>query len=465
MPSLRRRLLVGTGLGTAFALMAAGIALYALMRTSLQQDFDNTLREKAETLASMIEQSDERIELEFTEADMVEFERTLRPEYFQVWLADGTAVERSSSLDGQDLLSFDDCTNKASIHSIRLPDGRPGRIVTIAITTRLDDDTHPRLRPERLRFALARDILDVNATLEQLALVLVLIGVLTAVTTIGLLALLIHVGLKPVDQLARDISGIDEKLLAMRNDRATTPRELRPIVNQLNNLFGRLDAAFSREKTMTADVAHELRTPLAGIRSTLEVTLSRQRDSASYREAISTCLSITIQTQKLVENLLAIVRHDAQSEPIGKESTNIEAMLRDAWGAFEVTAREKGLHVGWQIETDLAIDTDHQMLSTVLSNLFENAVNYTDRSGSVMIEAGRRNGTLEICVANSGGQIKPEDVTRVFDRFWRGDIARRKDGAHCGLGLSLCKTIVERLGGSITARSLPEDEFSITVRL
>ena len=98
MPSLQRRLLFGTALGTTLVLLVAGIGLHAMVRAALFQEFDNALRDKATTLAALIEQDGDRIELEFTEADMAEFTRSDRPQYFQVWLRDGTVVERSHSL-------------------------------------------------------------------------------------------------------------------------------------------------------------------------------------------------------------------------------------------------------------------------------------------------------------------------------------------------------------------------------
>ncbi len=224
MPSLRRRLLVGTVFGAAVILLAAGISLYAMMRASLLSEFDNALREKAATLAAMIEYNGDRIDLEFTEADIAEFVRDDRPEYFQVWHADGTVVERSPSLNRQDLLRIDDGVRGSAMRAIELPDGRPGRVAVLPVTARLDDEADPSSRPQRLVFALARDVLDVNATLTQLLLVLFVVGVLAVAATVGVLALLIRVGLRPADRLANEISGIDERRLAMRINPAIRPR-------------------------------------------------------------------------------------------------------------------------------------------------------------------------------------------------------------------------------------------------
>ncbi len=292
MASLRRRLITGTALGTAAVLLAAGFALYAMVKSSLLSEFDHALLEKARTLAGMIEQEERRVELEFAEADMSEFTRTDRPEYFQVWLADGGVIARSDSLSGRGLPLHQRAAHEPVVQAITLPDGRPGRIVSLGFTARPDDELESQPRGKRLILSLARDDLALRAALASLRFALILVGLLATLASAGLLAWLVPVGLRPVEALARDIGGIDERKLSERIDPGGAPAELRPIVQRLNELLGRLHAAFEREKIMTADVAHELRTPLAGLRSTLEVALSRERDQSAYRTALSECLSI-----------------------------------------------------------------------------------------------------------------------------------------------------------------------------
>ncbi len=464
MLSLRRRLLFGTALGTAGVLCVAGFALYTMMRASLYAGFDGSLRQKAETLADLIEQEHDGIELEFAEADMAEFKRSDRPEYFQVWLADGTLVQRSPSLKGRDLPRRRAPLNEPEIRAAALPDGQPGRIATLHFSARPDGEHDAPAKPERLIMALARDTRDVESALAELRFALVLVGAVATLASVGVLAWLVQIGLRPVNALATRIGGIDEDRLSERIDPADSPQELQSLVHRLNDLLTRLDSAFAREKTLTADVAHELRTPLAGLRATLEVTLSRERDPAPYRKAMSECLEICTQTQSLIENLLALARLDAGCEAIQRNPTPIAKLLQETWKPFQKAAGDRKLDVRWDVAPGLTAQTEPDRLRLVLSNLFQNAVHYVDHGGEVKVEAMQANGTLRIRVSNTGSRISPEEIASVFDRFWRGDGAREHDGVHCGLGLSLCKTTMQHLGGTIGAAT-ENGSFQVTISL
>ncbi len=463
MTSLRRRLLIGTGAGTAIVLVVAGTTLYAMIRASLLREFDKALREKAATLSALVEQNGDEIVLEFTEDEMGEFQRTDLPEYFQVWREDGTTVEKSPRLGMENLPREQIPAEEPVIRPLDLPGNAPGRMVTLQFTPRLDDEAPPPTQREHLTLALARDIADVASSLGQLRVMLMVVGVAATLASVGVLAWLVGIGLKPVDRLAKRISLIDEGRLSARIDPTESPRELSAIVTRLNELLERLDAAFHREKTMTANVAHELRTPLAGIRSTLEVALSRERDSATSRQVMSECLRICTQTQRLMENLLAMARLQAGKESIASQPTDVGALLQTAWRSYDQLAREREVKVQWEVEGDLQIQTDPEKLQVVFTNVLENAVQYVDTGGTITIHGSRSNGKLQLRVSNTGSRLANDDVARVFDPFWRGDASRAATGTHCGLGLPLCKTVVERLGGAIRIEPTPDGRFVVSV--
>jgi signal transduction histidine kinase len=328
---------------------------------------------------------------------------------------------------------------------------------------RRDDESSPSDSPVPLVLALARDVLDVEAALTRLRRFMIIIGAVAPLVLVGILSRLVSIGLKPVDALAGQIGAIDEQRLSTTIEPAGAPTELRPVVVRLNEMLSRLARAFEREKTLTADVAHELRTPLAGLRSTLEVALSRQREPAAYQQAMSESLAICRQTQTLVENLLALARLDVGADRVRHQPAPIDSLLDDAWKPFSQEASSKALKVQWDVEPGLVAHTDPDKLRLVLNNLLENAVHYVDPGGSVAVRASRDNGTTRLRISNSGSRVSPDQVAHVFDRFWRGDVARQSDGVHTGLGLALCKRIVEQLGGQISADSTKNGEFSVNV--
>ncbi len=180
---------------------------------------------------------------------------------------------------------------------------------------------------------------------------------------------------------------------------------------------------------------------------------------------MSGCLSICVQTQTLVKNLLSLARLDAGSESFKLKRIPLDDLLQTSWKSFQKAADKQNLDVRWDVEPDLVHETDPEKIQLVLGNLFENAVHYANVGGVVSVQGKQSNGTVRICITNTGSRILTADAARVFDRFWRGDPSRAKEGVHCGLGLSICKTIVEQLGGTIAASSSTGESFSIAVML
>jgi two-component system heavy metal sensor histidine kinase CusS len=235
-------------------------------------------------------------------------------------------------------------------------------------------------------------------------------------------------------------------------------------VSRLNDLLGRLEAAFDREKCFTADAAHELRTPLAGIQTALEVCASQPRDVPHYRQVVQSCLKTARQMHGLIDNLLLLARADADRVAVSSEPVDVAQLIRDAWVHFQPIARQRGLHVEMSL-SDAVIDTDRDKLEIIVNNLLANAVQYTDDGGRVGITVTPSNGSLQMQVANTGAPLPPEHCEKVFDRFWRGDVARSSNGGHYGLGLAVCRKLAEAMGVRLTAHALPEGVFVVNLGL
>jgi signal transduction histidine kinase len=242
------------------------------------------------------------------------------------------------------------------------------------------------------------------------------------------------------------------------------PRELAPVVERLNDLLRRLADAFQRERTFTADAAHELRTPLAGLRSTLEVALSRPRESAEYREAMTECLAIVRRTDALVTSLLTLARLEGGQGPAHAEPIALAEAVRDALHPLEVRVAARRLAVNAQVAEDLRVAADRATLGTVLTALLENAAEYANEGGRIDIGAERTGRSVTLRVANTGCHLSDDDVSHVFERFWRGDTSRTDTGVHCGLGLAIVRRAAWSLGGTATA-SASGDVFTIRIAL
>ncbi len=439
MRSIRARLLAGTALGVALAFAIAGVLVLILARSSLYAQFDEALAARAGALEARVEQDGESIEVELdpagTPGDVA---------YVEVWAGERVLL-RSASLGPHDLVRD---AGERAVRDVELPDGGDGRQITRRFPARREPEEHSDRSPSTVTLVLARPRAEVDSAMTRLGGVLIGVGVFGTLLCLAILVGVVRFGLAPVRSLAAAIADLREGDLAVNIAAATTPRELTPVIERLDELLRRLATAFDREREQTAEIAHELRTPIAGLRATLEVALSKDdRPPEKYRAALADCLAITRQTERLVETMLSIARFDAgNAEPVATVSVDLDELVRESVATIAVRAVERNVTLVTALPAVTAT-TDRDRLQLVVHNLLDNAVSYVDSGGTIRIELGL--GTLT--VSNTGCALTPADIEHVFDRFWRGDTAR-SGGMHAGLGLALCKKLVRSLGGTITAR-------------
>jgi two-component system OmpR family sensor kinase len=245
---------------------------------------------------------------------------------------------------------------------------------------------------------------------------------------------------------------------------AETDSELGRLASVLNSTFARLEAAFAQQKQFTADASHELRTPLAVIIAESQTTLARERTAAEYRESIAVCLDAAQQMRRLSESLLQLARFDAGQETVRRSAVDLAENARVCVGRIGPLAQEHGI----KICCDLAPATtygDADRLGQLITNLLTNAILYNKTDGEIVISTRLENGSAVLTVADSGEGIAAEDIPHVFERFYRADKSRSRAEGRSGLGLAICKAIVDSHGGSIDVASRPGAGTTFTVRL
>jgi len=454
--SLRTRLLIGTIGGMALLLAGLSVTVYAVIRHALVAEFDVSLTSTAEILAASVEFEAGVIDAEFEEQHLREFNDAEQPAYYQVWRRDGEVVCRSPLVGAHDLPRLHGPVG-APIHSAcRDPHNhRRLRAVGLTFVPRTDpqDQDPPRRATEQdaLVMVVARDASRLYGQLAFLRWLL--LGVAGATTALALLvaAVVVRRGLGPLDSIAAEIAAIREDDLGTRIGQGPLPGEIAPIRDRLNALLSRLEKAFDRERRITADVAHELRTPLAGIRATIEVALTRQREAGEYRSVLSQCLEITAGMETLVANLLMLARLDAGATTLQMERIDLAELADSIRAPFAEKVAARGLTWENGIGEDFVVHSDRVSLRMILSNLLDNAVEYTASAGHIGITARQAGDKVEIAVANTGCTLTREQAAQVFERFWRADAARGQTGVHCGLGLALVQEMAKALHGSATA--------------
>jgi two-component system sensor histidine kinase QseC len=454
-------LLLGVSLSTLIVFLLAGFAIYFATRASLLIESDKGLTSKAAALASIAEIDGGHLKVEYDTQQLPEYTRTNDPEYFQIWVNDSDQTLRSGTLRGRDLHHHEGVDRVAC--TTHLPDGRPGRAISMTFPLHVEDEDPSSTRPATLAtITVAADIDELNDRMSRLAMLLVIVGGIA--TGVSLLATRVIVArsLAPASVIAEKISRVGLADLKERIAVESSPQELVPIVERLNEMLRRLDAAFTREKAFTGNVAHELRTPLAGVKAALEVSMHQPRDSAEYRRVLGECLSAVNLMHRMVESLLSLTRIGAGQVAQRVEGIALEPLLRECWEAIEPV---DAVNVQWDVAPNAVVSADRQLLRSVLLNLLDNAASYVIPGGTIHIATTPRDAFVELTISNSSEPVSPDDLAKIFEPFWRADTSRTATGRHCGLGLTLTRGYVELMGGTIKASSDPSGTFTVTVTL
>ena len=469
--SLRFRLLTAVITASAVVLLAAGVALYLLVRSSLLQELDSALAQQAQVMTSVFEYKDGRVDLEL--GKMAEPRQAVPGDhrYFEVWQEGLGLLVRSSSLAGQPMPRPEGVSSSPRLGFAKLPDGRLVRLLAVTVRPRREGADGHSARVDkgvvpRVTLLLAGDLGRFETSLTQLAYLLAAVGLAAILATAGGAWWAVGFGLRPMRALARRIEDLGGDDLGQRVELPAAPTELLSVVERLNQLLARLEAAFEREKSLLANLAHELRTPLAGLSFTLEVSLSRPRSSREYVEDMSQCLAISRQMQGMVDNLLTLARLDAgQKQSQGAGYVDLVGALEHVWPPLADEALRKGLSVQWEPTPGMSAWADPNGLRVILRNLLANAVDYSDQGGSLAVRTRSAGGQVAISIANTASRLSSQDTDRIFERFWRGDQSRSGDQAHAGLGLSLSRQLAETMHGSLEAGRDAQGRFLITLSL
>jgi two-component system, OmpR family, heavy metal sensor histidine kinase CusS len=460
--SIQGRVLAGMVGGAAMLLIVFGLVVYAMIRTALIHEFDAALISAVRLLATSAEREHERIELGANLEETPEFQGKGTGGYYELWGPDDRVSVKSPSLGTDELPRLQGRMEEPVVLAFELRPGLPVRAAGLLIPFRPDKHGEALARPS-VTVVLARDCRSLLARLRWLRGLLAV----AALGTLGLAllagALIVRHALRPLNALASDIAAIHEDNLAARIETADMPTEMRPVQHRLNDLLVRLESSFKRERRFTADVAHELRTPLAGIRSTAEVTLARPRPEQEYREALAVCLEISRTMETLVNALLRLARTEADTAPARRERVVLPDLVATCWRSFSDKAASRGLTFENTLSADLVCVSDPEGLGLVLTNLLDNAVEYTNEAGLIRITGRRTDAAVEVTISNTGCPLSPDQVSQVFDAFWRADASRTNTGAHVGLGLSLVRRTLAVLGGTASATLETGGVFAVRV--
>ena len=477
--SLRFKLTLWYVLILGILLISFSSFLYFTLSKSLHRDVDNKLRSLAELIA--LESASPLSKFGFGSIDQaLETSMNLRPigKFIQVLDESGNIGRKSENLKNVELpISLNALKNASkglvtfeTNHSIG---NTPLRIITFPVT----ENNHVTKIVQ-----IASSLEGVEDALNTLFIILIVtVPLALMVASLGG-QFLAHKALKPVDNITQTARVITSQNL---NQRITPPKvkdEISRLIETFNEMISRLDQSFRQIKQFSSDASHELKTPLTILKGEVEVTLRKERTPQEYQQTLKSNLEEINRMSQIVEDLLLLSRADTGEIRLNIEDINLTAILNEVVTQMDRLAQSKGLYLSTSNHhQDIHIFGDALRIRELFINLIENGIKYTEEGGSIHItlqkensppvrsqsdwEGGEKNGFVKVIISDTGIGIAKEDQERIFSRFFRVDKARSRERGGSGLGLSICKWIVEAHQGEIVVESELGKGSSFIVKL
>lgn len=256
----------------------------------------------------------------------------------------------------------------------------------------------------------------------------------------------------PIRKTNAEIRSISSAKLHMRLNPEDVPIELEELVVSFNDVLGRIEDGFLRLANFSADIAHELRTPVTNLTTQTEVALGQTRSAVEYREILYSNLEELNRMSRMISDMLFLAQTENDPGNINLADVDLTELVKGVFEYFEAWAEDRGVSLqlrGWAAP----IRANREMLLRALSNLLSNAIRYTPRDASVTVRLTQDASATTIIVENPGEKLPAEALPRLFDRFYRADPSRQRKGEGAGLGLAIVKSIVTAHGGEVRVTS------------
>jgi two-component system heavy metal sensor histidine kinase CusS len=295
---------------------------------------------------------------------------------------------------------------------------------------------------------LSLDITSHMHFVETLRWWLVIGLAISALVSAGLGWLVALSGLKPVAQVTKVAASMSAGSLKERIPMDSVPRELELLVTSFNAMLARLEESFARLTNFSADIAHELRTPISNLRTHTEVILTKKRAPEDYEENLYSNLEDLNRLSSIIDGMLFLAKSDNGLVLPAKEKIELRSVVEKLFDYYQLLADDTGVKL--QVIGHGAVNGDGTMLDRMISNLLSNALRYTPPDCTIFVKIEPHGDMINLSVENPGEVIEVEHLSRLFDRFYRVDPARR-DGTtnHAGLGLAIVQSLVDAHDGTV----------------
>ncbi|EMF0716885.1 Cu(+)/Ag(+) sensor histidine kinase [Citrobacter freundii] len=283
---------------------------------------------------------------------------------------------------------------------------------------------------------------------------LIMTASLISMMIIFIVLFAVYKGHEPIRNVSRRIQNITSKDLDVRLDPQAVPIELEQLVESFNHMIERIEDVFKRQSNFSADIAHEIRTPITNLVTQTEIALSQPRSQKELEDVLYSNLEEFGRMSKMVSDMLFLAQADNNQLIPEKTALNLADEVSKVFDFFEAWAEEREVSLRFEGRA-CWVSGDPLMLRRAMSNLLSNAMRYTPKGESVVVRVKEADEQVQIVVENPGPQIAAEHLPRLFDRFYRVDPSRQRKGEGSGIGLAIVKSIVTAHQGKVSVTSDP----------
>ncbi|MEZ4775954.1 MAG: ATP-binding protein [Bacteroidia bacterium] len=271
--------------------------------------------------------------------------------------------------------------------------------------------------------------------------------------------------ISPVTGIIHTASKITKENLSERIRTPKNEDELHTLVITINDLLDRIQQAVEREKQFTADASHELRTPLAVIKGNLEVLIRKPREPEAYIAKVQYVIEEIDRMNHLVDQLLLLARFESQKAALDYRSFDMTELLEQVLLRQQNTIHQNQLRINMVVNQRIEIFSDPYMMDIIMENLVSNAVKYAPSEGTVTIHLGKQTDGVGFTIHNTGESLSQEELTKIFERFYRSDSLRHPQIKGAGLGLSIVRRMCDLLQIQITMESQKEKGTTVRIKI
>lgn len=467
LKSLRARLILGFLGATLILLCGAGVATHMQLRHGLYQQFDSDLLKQAQAIAKLSEQYQGGMSFNWSDYDprltMSEDPEDGKGYHFLVRAGDGRSNYSTKTFGG--IHPPVERPQGQVLHgNIDLPDGTHARYVTFEYLPPIDPELDCP-NPQTATISVVRRTNDIQARMHRVQWTLVGVGGGAMLLALLITLLFVRHSLRSLGPVIRQLEGLGEGDLSRRVNGEALPTELKPLIVSINQLLAGLEAKIRRERRFIADAAHEFRTPIAGARANIELlALHRAANGELNADEVRTSLGSIDQLKHVCDRLMLLAGLDDGRYGMEMQEIDLLAFVESTAHAFQKIGRRAGVTIRWTSRHTAMVKTDPVLLNMIISNLLDNASTYSPPNSVIEIGTDVVGEQFSLTVRNAVPRGVRIDGEQAVEPFWRADKARVYGRGHTGLGLAICKSAAEKLGGQFRCGMDEQQHFVVTLK-